>query len=102
MKREFGRDGPDEVLHHCGIEAHALPADRAEAVAGPAVARIGTELLRLGSLNVATTGNQSEGLRKMLLAIVTDPRLVLIKLAAQLHTLRESRDAPDAERQRLA
>ena len=30
------------------------------------------------------SGNQSEGLRKMLLAMVTDPRLVLIKLAAQL------------------
>ena len=30
----------------------------------------------------------------MLLAIVTDPRLVLIKLAAQLHQLRESKDAP--------
>src|SRR4029453_7309442 len=43
-----------------------------------------------------------EGLRKMLLAIVTDPRLVLIKLAAQLHKLRESKDAPEAERQRLA
>jgi GTP pyrophosphokinase len=84
------------------LEAHALAPDRAEAVAGPVAARIGTELLRLGSLNVAAAGNQSEGLRKMLLAIVTDPRLVLIKLAAQLHKLRESKDAPEAERQRLA
>ena len=84
------------------LESHSLPVERAEAVAGPAAARIGTELLRLGSLNVVATGNQSEGLRKMLLAIVTDPRLVLIKLASQLHKLRESKDAPDAERQRLA
>ncbi len=92
------------------LEANALPPERAEALAGPAAARIGTELQRLGSLNIAApsgggpalSGNQSEGLRKMLLAIVTDPRLVLIKLAAQLHKLRESRDAPEAERQRLA
>jgi len=92
------------------LEANALAPERAEALAGPAAARIGTELLRLGSLNLAApagagpalSGNQSEGLRKMLLAIVTDPRLVLIKLAAQLHTLRESRDAPEADRQRLA
>jgi len=92
------------------LEAHALPAERAEALAGPAAARIATELLRLGSLNIAApagasaspSGNQSEGLRKMLLAIVTDPRLVLIKLAAQLHKLRESKDAPGTERQRLA
>ena len=84
------------------LEANALPIERAEALGGPAAARIGTELLRLGSLNLVASGNQSEGLRKMLLAIVTDPRLVLIKLAAQLHKLRESKDAPDAERQRLA
>ncbi|HKU13236.1 MAG TPA: HD domain-containing protein, partial [Steroidobacteraceae bacterium] len=92
------------------LEANALPPERMEELAGPAAARMGTELLRLGSLNIAApvsgavslSGNQSEGLRKMLLAIVTDPRLVLIKLAAQLHKLRESKDAPDAERQRLA
>jgi GTP pyrophosphokinase len=92
------------------LEAHALPPARAEALAGPAATRIATELQRLGSLNIAApasgspalSGNQSEGLRKMLLAIVTDPRLVLIKLAAQLHKLRASKDAPDAERQRLA
>jgi len=92
------------------LQANSLSPERAEALAGPAATRIGTELLRLGSLNLAMptgagpalSGNQSEGLRKMLLAIVTDPRLVLIKLAAQLHTLRESRDAPEAERQRLA
>ncbi len=92
------------------LEANALPPERAETLAGPAAARIGTELLRLGSLNIAApassgaspSSHQSEGLRKMLLAIVTDPRLVLIKLAAQLHRLRESKDAPEAERQRLA
>lgn len=92
------------------LEANALSPERAEALAGAQAARIGTELLRVGSLNIAApagatvslSGNQSEGLRKMLLAIVTDPRLVLIKLAAQLHKLRESKDAPEAERQRLA
>jgi GTP pyrophosphokinase len=84
------------------LEANALPIERAQALGGPAAARIGTELLRLGSLNLVASSNQSEGLRKMLLAIVTDPRLVLIKLAAQLHKLRESKDAPEAERQRLA
>ena len=79
-------------------------------IAGPAATRIANELLRLGSLSLATpsgqttalSGNQAEALRKMLLAIVTDPRLVLIKLAAQLHRLRESKDAPAAERERIA
>ena len=75
-----------------------------------AATRIASELLRLGSLELSAASaagarcpaNQAEALRKMLLAIVTDPRLVLIKLAAQLHLLRESKDAPPAERERIA
>ena len=35
------------------LEANALPIEQAQALAGPAAARIGTELLRLGSLNLA-------------------------------------------------
>ncbi|HEX2493474.1 MAG TPA: bifunctional (p)ppGpp synthetase/guanosine-3',5'-bis(diphosphate) 3'-pyrophosphohydrolase [Steroidobacter sp.] len=93
------------------LEAGAAPPEAACAAAGPAATRIANELLRLGALNLAATGcgqsaalsgNQAEALRKMLLAIVTDPRLVLIKLAAQLHLLRESKDAPPAERERIA
>src|SRR4029079_16471386 len=62
----------------------------------------------LGSLGMparadgSLSANQAEALRKMLLAIVTDPRLVLIKLASQLALLRESKDAPVAERERIA
>jgi GTP pyrophosphokinase len=92
------------------LEAGALTPARAEAVAGAPALKIANELLRLGALNLsassgrlsALSGNQAEALRKMLLAIVTDPRLVLIKLAAQLQLLRASKDAPQAERERLA
>ncbi|MGH8177978.1 MAG: RelA/SpoT family protein, partial [Steroidobacter sp.] len=92
------------------LEANAITPEQASSAAGPAPARIANELLRLGSLNLAApsgqptslSSNQAEALRKMLLAIVTDPRLVLIKLAVQLHSLRESKDAPAAERERLA
>ncbi len=44
---------------------------------------------------------QAEALRKMLLAIVDDVRLVLVRLADQLHRLRASKEAPEAEK-RLA
>jgi GTP pyrophosphokinase len=92
------------------LESGAVAAERATQVVGPAATRIASELLRLGSFSIAATkssttaltGQQAEALRKMLLAIVTDPRLVLIKLAAQLHQLRASKDAPAAERERLA
>lgn len=93
-------------LLDAGCVAHEHLAERF----GAAPARIASELLRFGSIGAVgarssgshLSGQQAEALRKMLLAIVTDPRLVLIKLAAQLHSLRESKDAPQAERERIA
>ena len=45
---------------------------------------------------------QSEALRKMLLAVVSDVRLVLVRIAEQLFRLREARNAPRADQQVLA
>jgi len=88
------------------LEAQKIAEPRASALFGTSAHQVATELLRLGSLGVAVSGTpspqQAEALRKMLLAIITDPRLVLIKLAAVLHELRESRDAPPSERERIA
>ncbi|HKE96924.1 MAG TPA: bifunctional (p)ppGpp synthetase/guanosine-3',5'-bis(diphosphate) 3'-pyrophosphohydrolase [Povalibacter sp.] len=92
------------------LEAGAIAPERAVALFGETATRIASELVRVGSLGLAAprqqqtglTASQAEALRKMLLAIVTDPRLVLIKLAAELALLRESKDAPVAERERLA
>ena len=98
------------------LEAGVITAERAAAIVSHAASRIASELQRLGSLNISMprsgaasgrhapslSGNQAEGLRKMLLAIVTDPRLVLVKLAVQLQQLRDSKDAPAAERERIA
>ena len=47
-------------------------------------------------------GQQSEALRKMLLAIVSDPRLVLVRIAEQLQHLRDARELDDAARRDLA
>jgi GTP pyrophosphokinase len=91
------------------MEAHLVEPEKAAVQFGAAPARIAGELLRFGSLGAVGTrpgsqlsANQAEALRKMLLAIVTDPRLVLIKLAAQLDLLRENKDAPQPERERIA
>ncbi|MGE0583120.1 MAG: bifunctional (p)ppGpp synthetase/guanosine-3',5'-bis(diphosphate) 3'-pyrophosphohydrolase [Steroidobacteraceae bacterium] len=46
--------------------------------------------------------HQAETLRKMLLAVVSDPRLVLARLAVQLVRLRAARAAPEGEQARLA
>ncbi|MFO7305084.1 MAG: GTP diphosphokinase [Gammaproteobacteria bacterium] len=92
------------------IESGSLTVERATELAGTNAARIAAELHRLGTLNFASPAkgaaslseSQAEALRKMLLAIVTDPRLVLIKLAAQLHLLRQSKEAAAEVREQIA
>jgi GTP pyrophosphokinase len=46
--------------------------------------------------------SQSEALRKMLLAVVSDVRLVLIRIAEQLYKVRRARTAPAAEQKAIA
>lgn len=46
--------------------------------------------------------SQSEALRKMLLAVVSDARLVVIRIAEQLYRLRLAKESPAAEQRALA
>jgi GTP pyrophosphokinase len=67
-------------------------------------------LVRLGRFSLpadwqpgeALAVQQSEALRKMLLAVVSDVRLVLVRIAEQLHRMREARGASAAEKQALS
>ncbi|MFQ6005969.1 MAG: RelA/SpoT family protein [Woeseia sp.] len=67
-------------------------------------------LVQLGSFNLpanwqpgeALAVQQSEALRKMLLAVVSDVRLVLVRIAEQLYRLRCAKNAPVNEKQALA
>lgn len=77
---------------------------------GSASAHIAQDLARLGDLGLprdwspaqGLNSRQAETLRKMLLAVVSDPRLVLARLAEQLVSLRHARELPPEERERLA
>ena len=76
----------------------------------PAISRLvlGIEQLNQFSLpenwqpGEALAVRQSEALRKMLLAIVSDVRLVLVRIAEQLYRLRQAKNAPRAIQQALA
>ena len=50
----------------------------------------------------ALAAKQSEALRKMLLAVVSDVRLVLVRIAEQLYRMREVKHAPKDEQQAVA
>ena len=82
----------------------------AQTVLGAEAFRLATELGRLGELHLPAgwsaaqrlDGAQAEVLRKMLLAVAADPRLVVARLAEQLVRLRHARELSAGEQQRLA
>ena len=105
----------DPVLSAALLAQAALGAVPAEAHEielhfGPAVTTLARELAHFGDLRLtpiaATTHHleptQAEALRKMLLSVVSDPRLVLARLARQLVELNASKDGHAATRERLA
>jgi GTP pyrophosphokinase len=77
---------------------------------GATVSALARELIHFGDIRLtagaAATHHlepaQAEALRKMLLSVVSDPRLVLARLARQLVELNASKDGHAATRQRLA
>jgi GTP pyrophosphokinase len=85
------------------------PEKLARLIGSPA-AETAQALVRLGELGLPRDWSPSQGLdprqaetlRKMLLAVVSDPRLVLARLAEQLVGLRHARTLPPEERERLA
>jgi GTP pyrophosphokinase len=85
-------------------EASAIAAYGAPAV------EFARQLARLGefrsggqwSPDRALSTGQADALRRMLLAVVTDPRLVLVRLADQLRRMRRARELDEGERMRLA
>ena len=77
---------------------------------GAAIARFAGQLGQLGEFRAgaqwsperALSAAQADALRRMLLAVVTDPRLVLVRLADQLRRMRHARELDDAARLHLA
>jgi len=92
------------------LAAGFLSPEAAAGIVGPAAVRFAQALVGLGSFRITESwsperrlsAGQAEALRKMLLAVISDPRLVLVRLAGQLHDLRQARDLPEEECQRLA
>ena len=97
------------LLAHAALAAGLAAARCAEAV-GPGPAAVAASLVRLGSLGLPRDWSpehgldtrQTETLRKMLLAVVSDPRQVLARLAEELVALRHARALSANERARRA
>jgi GTP pyrophosphokinase len=93
------------LLGRAGVTLESL-----ERLLGPGAARVAFDLQRLGEIGLSRDwepqrgldANQAETVRKMLLAVVGDQRLVLARLAEALVRLRHARDLEVPERERLA
>ena len=74
------------------------------------IPRLVQDLVQLGQIALpadwqpgeALAHSQSEALRKMLLAVVSDVRLVLVRIAEQVHRMRSAKAAPIERQQALA
>jgi GTP pyrophosphokinase len=98
------------VLAKPAIGLPGITPEKLARLVGSAAADIALALVRLGDLGLprdwsplqGLDSRQAETVRKMLLAVVSDPRLVLARLAEQLVWLRHARELPAEERERLA
>jgi GTP pyrophosphokinase len=98
------------VLVRPPLQSGALTVEKLARILSPAAAHIAAALRGLGELGLPRDWSAAQGLgaqqaetvRKMLLAVVSDPRLVLARLAEHLVQLRHARTRAAAERERLA
>ena len=90
-----------------------LTLERAQTHLPRDIVRLAQALPKLASLDALPTtsslsrgpglsGAQAESLRRMMLSVVDDPRLVVLRLAVQLHRLRTAKHAPEDEQRQLA
>jgi GTP pyrophosphokinase len=98
------------VLAKAAVGLPGITPEKLGQWVGAPSAKIALALQQLGELGLprdwspskGLDSRQAETLRKMLLAVVSDPRLVLARLAEQLVGLRHARELPPDERERLA
>jgi GTP pyrophosphokinase len=98
------------VLVRPALQSRTLTVEKLARVLSPQAAHIAAALRDLGELALPRDWSAAQGLgpqqaetvRKMLLAVVSDPRLVLARLAEHLVQLRHARSRTASERERLA
>jgi GTP diphosphokinase / guanosine-3',5'-bis(diphosphate) 3'-diphosphatase len=91
------------ALLHDSIEDTEYPVARIEERFGPDVARLVEGVTKISRLNMtAPETRQAENVRKMLLAMVNDVRVVMVKLADRLHNMRTLEFLGPEKQQRIS
>jgi GTP pyrophosphokinase len=91
------------ALLHDVVEDTEFPLSRIQERFGPEVARLVEGVTKIGRLNMmAPEARQAENVRKMVLAMVNDVRVVLVKLADRLHNMRTLEYLEPEKQQRIS
>src|SRR6266403_595288 len=91
------------AILHDAIEDTEYPVSRIEERFGPDVAHLVEGVTKIGRLKMmAPEERQAENVRKMLLAMVNDVRVVLVKLADRLHNMRTLEYLEPEKQQRIS
>ncbi|HUL17255.1 MAG TPA: bifunctional (p)ppGpp synthetase/guanosine-3',5'-bis(diphosphate) 3'-pyrophosphohydrolase [Terriglobales bacterium] len=91
------------ALLHDVIEDTEFPVSRIQERFGEETARLVEGVTKIGRLNMmAPEARQAENVRKMLLAMVHDVRVVVVKLADRLHNMRTIEFLEPEKQQRIA
>jgi guanosine-3',5'-bis(diphosphate) 3'-pyrophosphohydrolase len=91
------------ALLHDVVEDTEFPVSRIQERFGEETARLVEGVTKIGRLNMlAPEARQAENVRKMLLAMVHDVRVVVVKLADRLHNMRTIEFLSQEKRQRIA
>jgi GTP pyrophosphokinase len=92
------------------LDAKLMDREAAEKRFGADAARLARNLSQLGEFGLSSDwtyeqgleSGQAEALRKMLLAVIGDVRLVVVRLAAQLQKMRAAKSLDPAQQRKLA
>jgi guanosine-3',5'-bis(diphosphate) 3'-pyrophosphohydrolase len=91
------------ALLHDTVEDTALTADAVEGEFGKEVARLVDGVTKLGRIALRSDQQQqAENIRKMMVAMAEDLRVVLIKLADRLHNMRTLDPLPEVKRRKIS
>ena len=91
------------ALLHDTVEDTALTAEEVQREFGPEVARLVEGVTKLGRISLRSDQQQqAENIRKMMVAMAEDLRVVLIKLADRLHNMRTLDPLTDVKRRKIS
>src|SRR6185312_5888639 len=91
------------ALLHDTVEDTALTAQEVESEFGPEIARLVDGVTKLGRISLRSDQQQqAENIRKMMVAMAEDLRVVLIKLADRLHNMRTLEPLPEVKRRKIS